>query len=110
MAKFRLIYFVGLLGLTSCDPVHSLYFENQTTGKILIQTKRNGYFDTLSTGSTFEIGHCTARYTPKIDDIDIDYMRIIADSDTLTMTGKTAIFSMLQKVESLNWRIIYRDK
>ncbi len=110
MTKLRPIYFVGLIGLTSCDPIHNLYFENQMTSKIFIQTERNGNFDTLSTGSTFKIGNCVARYTPKVEDIEIDYLKIIANSDTLTMTGKPAIFSMLQKVENLNWRIIYRDK
>jgi hypothetical protein len=42
-------------------------------------------------------------------DVSIYYLKIITATDTITLNGKGAIFSMLQKVGSKDWRIILRD-
>ena len=105
-----LLFFIGLCTLTSCDPVHILHLENKTGNIIFVQTARAGQQDTLAPGTSIKIGKCVARYNPNPSDIEPDYLRVISKSDTATLIGKTAIFSMIQKVEKLNWRIIIREK
>jgi hypothetical protein len=113
---FGLLFVVFLL--SACDPVHTLYLENKTSERLYITTASRGYSyrnsDTpptsLAPGEVMRIGHCVAHYSPRPDDIDYDYLKITSAHDTITLEGKGAIFSMLQKVKSLNWRIIIRDK
>lgn len=110
MKANKLIYILVIFGLTGCDPVHTLYIENQTNENIFLQTKKDGKYDMLSTGSKIKIGNCVAHYNPRVDDIETEYLKIVLKSDTTVLTGKIAIFSMLQKVGKLNWKIIFRDK
>jgi hypothetical protein len=120
---------IGLLSLVACDPVHSLRLENKTNEKIEIlyypdldiqnlgdrQIKKvnNGQemnSVSLDSAETIRIGNVTARYNPKPSDIDLDYLEIRMNQDTLKLTGKNAIFSTLQKVDKLDWRIIIRTE
>ena len=110
MKTIKLICILGLFGLTSCDPVHTLYLENQANHNILVQTEKGGKYHTLFMDSVIRIGHCVAHYEPRLDDMEIEYLKIVSNSDTVVLPEKTAIFSMLKKVGSLDWRIIYKDK
>jgi hypothetical protein len=110
MTKSKIFFVIGLLGLMSCDPVHDLHLENKTDGQIFVQTKKGGKQDTLVAGASIKIGQCVARYNPIVSDIESDYLKIVDKTDTITLKGRNAIFSMLQKVDKLDWRIIIRDK
>jgi len=116
--------------LTSCDPVHSLKLENKTNNKIevvfspaldnqdlgnkettrIILKGREFNSVTLDSAETIGIGTVIARYNPRPDDIDLDYLEIRMQSDTLRLIGKMAIFTTLQKVEKLDWRLIIRSE
>ena len=110
MTVHRFLFVIGLIGLIGCDPVHVLHLENKTDKEIFVQTVRGGKQDTLAPGESIRIGESVARYDPEVSDIEIEYLRVITKTDTITLIGNTAIFSMLQKVEKLNWRIIIREK
>ena len=126
----HIIALAGFLFITSCDPVHSLKLENkmntsievvfyptldtqQLGGKEITQINLNGReFSsvTLDSAETIRIGTVTARYNPKPNDIDLDYLEIRLQSDTLRLIGKTAIFTAIQKVDKLDWRLIVRSE
>jgi len=40
----------------------------------------------------------------------LDYLEIRLEHDTLKLVGQNAIFSTLQKVEKLDWRVIIRTE
>lgn len=63
----------------------------------------------LPPGQLMPIGTVVARYNPQPDDIEIEYLEIRMSKDTMRLHGKGAIFSALQKVDKLDWRIIARD-
>ena len=106
----KLIFLIEIFGLLACDPVHSLYLENQTNHQILIQTTQQNKYDTLLAGSSIEIGKCIAHYEPRLDDIDINYLKIVSNSDTVVYPDKAAIASRLEKIGNLDWRIIFKEK
>lgn len=64
----------------------------------------------LDSSETILIGTVVAMYTPKPDDIDVQYLEIRFDQDTISLTGKNAILTAIQKVGKLNWRIIINEK
>jgi hypothetical protein len=119
-----------LIILTSCDPVHDLKLENKTNKKIDViyspmldqqelegqqatEIKINGRMVnlvTLDPTKTIRIGHVSARYNPKPSDIHLDYLEIRIKQDTLKLVGQNAIFSTLQKVDKLDWRVIIRTE
>ena len=126
--RIYLVTLTGLLLMTSCDPVFDLKLENRTNKRIDILfsptlenqdlgdkeiTKINfGGRElssvTLDSAETIRIGTVTARYNPRPNDIDLDYLEIRMQADTLRLIGKTAIFTTIQKVEKLDWRLIIR--
>jgi hypothetical protein len=117
-----------LLLMTSCDPVHDLILENRTNKRIEVlfsptldnQDLGNKditkvYFGgrelnsaTLDSAETMRIGNVTARYNPRPNDIALDYLEIRMQADTLRLIGKTAVFTTIQKVKKLDWRLIIR--
>ncbi len=119
-----------LIILVSCDPVHDLKLENKTNRKIdvlyspmLDQQELEGQLTsdveyggqalnlvTLVPTKTIRIGRVSARYNPKPSDIHLAYLEIRLEHDTLKLVGQNAIFSTLQKVEKLDWRIIIRTE
>jgi|SRR5690606_37124129 len=98
----HILALTGLLLMTSCDPVHSLKVESKMNtsievvfdptldsqdlgGKKITQINFNGReFSsvTLDSAETIRIGTVTARYNPKPNDIDLDYLEIRMQSDT----------------------------
>ena len=104
-----LLVLISFLCLTGCDWIFYLVLENKTYAKVLIQTEKDGKFDTLYPNHTIKIGSCVNTTTPKMKNVSLNYLKIITSTDTITLNGKGAIFSMLQKVESKDWRIILRD-
>ena len=116
--------------MVGCDPVHDLKLENKTTGNIDIlysptldlqelegrqssEVKFDGLalnLVTLEPTKTIRIGQVSARYNPKPSDIYLDYLEIRLEHDTLRLVGQNAIFSTLQKVDKLDWRIIIRTE
>jgi hypothetical protein len=129
-SRIQLVTLTVLLLMTSCDPVHDLRLENRTNKRIEVIfsptldnqelgdkeiTKIN--FDgrelssvTLDSAETIRIGTVTARYNPRPNDIDLNYLEIRMQADTLRLIGKTAIFTTIQKVEKLDWRLIIRSE
>jgi hypothetical protein len=114
--------------MTSCDPVHDLKLENRTNKSIEVifsptldnqdlgdkEIKKISFSGrelnsvTLDSAETIRIGNVTARYNPRPNDIDLEYFEIRMEVDTLRLIGKTAIFTTIQKVEKLDWRLIIR--
>ncbi len=127
-SKIQVVTLTVLLLMTSCDPVHDLRLENRTNKRIEvlfsppIDNQDLGDKDiakinfggrelnsvTLDSAETIIIGSVTARYNPRANDIDLDYLEIRMQADTLRLIGKTAIFTTIQKVEKLDWRLIIR--
>jgi hypothetical protein len=119
---------IGLVIMTGCDPVHSLKLENKTNNRIEVvffptldnqdlgnkeatKVNLNGReFNSviLNSAETIRIGMVTARDNPTPNDIGLDYLEVRMQADTLKLIGKTAIFTTLQKVEKLDWRLIIR--
>jgi len=127
-SRIQIVTLTVLLLMTSCDPVHDLRLENRTNKRIEVifsPTLDNQYLGdkeitkinfsgrelnsvTLDSAETIRIGNVTARYNPRPNDIDLDYLEIRMQADTLRLIGKTAIFTTIQKVEKLDWRLIIR--
>lgn len=116
--------------LSGCDPVHDLKLENRTDKKIdviyspaLDQQELEGQqateievhghtmnLVTLEPTKAIRIGQVSARYNPEPGDIRLDYLEIRFGQDTLRLVGQNAIFSTLQKVDRLDWRMIIRTE
>ncbi len=127
-SRIQVVTLTVLLLMTSCDPVHDLRLENRTNKRIEVIfsptldnqdlgdkeiTKINfGGRElssvTLDSAEIIRIGTVTARYNPRPNDIDLDYLEIRMQADTLRLFGKTAIFTTIQKVEKMDWRLIIR--
>ena len=129
MTRNKVLFILTIFGLTSCDPVHQLQLDNETSKPIVViyrpllgfaQTgskiesfDANGvtYAKTvLDSGQVMRIGNVVASYTPRPDDVELDFLEICIDSDTMKLTGKKSIFSAIQKVDKLDWRLIIKDK
>jgi hypothetical protein len=52
-----------------------------------------------------KIGTVSARYTPKVTDVSLDYLETINGKDTIKLVGKSAIFNFIQKIDKLDWRL-----
>jgi hypothetical protein len=114
--------------MASCDPVHQLTLENGTRNKIQViyypelnsrqldnkkvetirMQGREMNKVTLDSAETMTIGTVVARYTPSADDINLDYLEVLNGNDTIKLSGKNAILSVIQKVKSLDYRIIIK--
>jgi hypothetical protein len=115
-----------LFALAGCDPSHTLKLENQSTGKIELlyypsldhtgnsrpeRVNINGKtLDkiTLDSAGTIQIGAVHGMYTPSALNIELDYLEIRYKQDTIRLTGKNAILTTIQKVGSLDWRILVK--
>lgn len=62
----------------------------------------------LDSAETLKIGNVVAAYTPTADDVDLDYLEIRNGQDTIRLTGKRAILSTIQKIKSLDWRLVVK--
>jgi hypothetical protein len=128
MTRKTILILLIILGLTSCDPVHQLKLYNETSNPIvviyrpLIDIAPTGSkiesFDVtgvtyakvvLDSGQYMRIGNVVARYTPISDDVELDFLEVCIDNnDTLKLIGKKSIFSAIQKVDKLDWRLIIK--
>ena len=124
----NLVLIIFSLALLGCDPVHNLTLENQsgnaievlyrpslddilTSGKKIEKESYQGQqLDriTLDSAETLRIGTVKARYTPKANDVDLDYLEIRNGQDTIRLSGKKAILSTIQEIESLDWRLVVK--
>lgn len=111
-----------------CDPVHNLHLENRSESVIeviyyppldnynqieqhITQLKwREKTMNKLSLypDQLIPIGSVIARYVPDAKDIDLDFLEIRQNEDTIRLIGKRAIFMGIQKVKKLDWRLIVR--
>ena len=126
--NINLIAFL-ILGLTSCDPVHSIKLDNQTSEPVVVIYRpliynapigrnsesfaANGvtYAKTvLDSGQMMPIGHVVARYTPRPEDVEVDFLEVCIGNDTMKLIGKKSIYSAIQKVHMLDWRLIIKDE
>ena len=119
---------LALLFLPSgCDPVHSIRLENTSDRdiEILIDTRmlrmhpnalpagteftykgRQVELITLAPGNLVPIGTVVAMYQPREIDIETGFLEIrTQNGDTISLTGKGAIFNLVKKVGRLDWRI-----
>lgn len=116
--------------LTGCDPVHEVKLENKTNKSVEVVVgplddyllNENTSIDTLTvagkqygitklgSGQLFPIGHVTAHYDPRPDDLYFNYLEIRTAVDTAKFIGNTAIFSALHKEGDLDWRLIIRNE
>jgi|SRR6185436_3268192 len=129
MTRNVLLIILIFFGLTSCDPVHQLKLDNETSRPIVViyrppidiapaGSKIENFDDNgikyakaiLDSGQVMRIGNVVARYTPRPDDIELDFLEVCIDHDTMKLIGKKSIFSAIQKVDKLDWRLIVRDK
>ena len=126
MTRNILLSALTILGLTSCDPVHQLRLDNETSKPVVViyrpfvDTAPGGEsFDVngvtyakvvLDSGQVMSIGTVVARYTPRPNDVALDFLEICIDNDTMKLVGKKSIFSAIQKVGNLDWRIVIKDK
>jgi hypothetical protein len=129
MTRNILLTTLTIVGLTSCDPVHQLRLYNETNKPIvviyrpLVDIAPTGSkiesFDVngvtyakvvLDSGQVMRIGNVVARYTPRPDDVELDFLEVCIDNDTMKLIGKKSIFSAIQKVDKLDWRLIIKDK
>lgn len=124
--KKRLIIIILLI--MSCDPVHDLLLENSTKNSIEIlfypELSENAlpkknietiehkglemYKLILNQNKKIIIGTAIARYTPSAHSIDLDYLEVRNEKDTIVLVGKNAILSAIQKVKKLDWRLIVK--
>ena len=129
MIKNIFLIILTILGLASCDPVHDLKLDNQTSKPIVviyrplidiapigskiesIDIKGVSYSKiVLNSGQNMRIGNVVARYTPQPEDVELDFLEVCIDNDTMKLIGKKSIFSAIQKVGKLDWRLIIKDK
>lgn len=129
-SRRQVVTLTVLLLMTSCDPVHDLRLENRTNKRIEVIfsptldnqdlgdkevtkinfSRRELNSVMLDSAETIRIGNVTARYNPRPNDIALDYLEIRMQADTLRLIGKKAIFTTIQKVEKLDWRLIVRSE
>ena len=129
MTRNILLTSLIILGLTSCDPVHQLRLNNETSKPIVVIYRplidispigsKIESFDVngvayakvvLDSGQVMQIGNVVARYNPRPDDVKLDFLEIHIGNDTVKLIGKKSIFSEIQKVDKLDWRLIIKDK
>jgi hypothetical protein len=129
MTRNKLLIALTIFGLTSCDPVHQLKLDNETsksvtvifkplidiapTGSKIESFEMNGFTyakTVLDSGQVMQIGNVVARYNPRPDDVELDFLEIHIGNDTMKLIGKKSIFSAIQKVDKLDWRLIIKDK
>lgn len=129
MIKNIFLILLVISGLSSCDPVHDIKLENQTGKPVvviyrpLIEIAPTGSkiesFDVngvkyakvvLDSGEVMRIGNVVARYSPRAEDVELDFLEVYIDNDTMKLIGKKSIFSAIQKVDKLDWRLIIKDK
>ena len=115
--------------MTSCDPVYEIKLENRTKNRIevlfsptldnldtenneITKISLNGRLQinsvTLNPAEMIKIGTIYARYNPELNDIYLEYLEIRMQTDTLRLIGKMAIFSTIQKIKNLDWRLVIR--
>ncbi len=119
---------IVLTALASCDPSHDLKIDNQTGKPIEVlysQSSKVSYFGAnkieflkfsgrdlnkiiLDSTETLRIGVVNARYAPIAEDLNIDFLEIRNNTDTIRLVGKHAILSTIQKVKKLDWRLIIK--
>jgi hypothetical protein len=102
-----LIINILLISFIACDPVHGIYLVNKSPNIIVIQVERKAKFDTLNVEQSILIGKCVAHYEPRINDIELNYLKIISKTDTIELLDKNSIFARVKKIKSLKWRLIY---
>jgi hypothetical protein len=120
--------FISML-FVSCDPGHDIKLENQTTKAVQLiyypqlgeqelgqhkttEIKYQGrimHTISLSPSESIEIGHVFGRYTPNSNDIDLEFVEIRSENDTLKLVGKSSIYSTIQMIEKLNWRLVIKN-
>ena len=129
MKKNRILIALVISCLTSCDPVHSLKLDNQTSKPVVViysplidiasQGSNVEEFDiegvtyaktVLESGQYMRIGTVIASYTPRPYDIKLDFLEVYIDEDTMRLIGRKSIFCAIQKVGKLDWRLIIKDK
>jgi hypothetical protein len=125
----KLLIALTSLALTGCDPVHQIKLDNETGKPVIIiyrplieispARSKVESFDidgityartVLSSGEFMRIGNVVARYTPRPDDIELDFLEVCIDKDTMKLIGKKSILSAIQKVDKLDWRLLLKDK
>jgi len=114
-----------LFSITSCDPVFDLKLGNQTNQKIeviyyplldtmnleghqqdtLVIGGKEMYKVILNPQQTISIGRVYNRNTPASKDLYLDHLEVKYGNDIITLNGKNEIFTKLQKVDKLDWRI-----
>jgi len=122
----HLLVFISSICFISCDPIHDLKIQNGTGSDIEIiyypqfasnyipekhpnEIENLGlkmYSVNLAPDQLMPFGTVVARYNPRPDDIEIEYLEIRMSKDTMIFKGKGAIFSALQKIDKLDWRIV----
>ncbi len=122
--KFNKLGLLFSLLIASCDPVHHLHLDNKTGNAItiiyrpqieiapvgskietIIINKIEYSKVILDSGQQMKIGTVSARYTPKVTDVSLDYLETINGKDTIKLVGKSAIFNFIQKIDKLDWRL-----
>lgn len=129
MKRNTFLFILLILGISGCDPVHNLKLDNQTSRPVIViyrpfidlspTDSKIESFDVngvtfekrvLGAGQNMRIGNVVARYTPRPDDVELDYLKVCMDNDTMKLIGKKSIFSAIQKVDKLDWRLILKDQ
>lgn len=118
----------AILAFSSCDPVHDLKLENRSDSPVeVIFYPSLGNYPTIDQQVTpiewreltmnkltlhpnelIPIGTVVAMYAPQVNDIQLEYLEVRQDEDTIRLIGKSAIFMSIQKVKKLDWRMIVK--
>ena len=115
--------FLFLTLFEACDPVHQIRLENATKAPIEVWMGGDKIFGQdsleivnhrgrkvkraqLAPGALLNIGTVIARYTPQLNNLEVDFLEIrTASGDTITLAGRDTIFSRVQKFGRLDWRL-----
>lgn len=119
---------LAVLFFTGCDPVHDLHLENRSGSiiEVIYYPSLDQYHQiepqanqviwrektmnklALYPGQLIPIGSVIASHTPHVENIELEYLEVRQNEDTIRLIGKRAIFMGIQKVKKLDWRLIVK--
>jgi hypothetical protein len=113
---------------SGCDRTHDITIQNDTEASAVEVLFSSDYSDTqlpaetvswkgrrlqkfrLAPGEKATIGTVQGKYAPGPADVNLEYLEIHYNSDTMILNGKHAIFNLFQKEGSRSWKYLVQDR
>lgn len=127
MKPFIFIPIALLLLGSSCDRTQYITIENDTESHAIEILFSSDYTDSklaaetvswqgkrlkklqLAPGEKAAVGTVQGKYVPGPADVDLEYLELRYNSDTMILNGKHAVFNLFQKEGSRSWNYLVQE-